>query len=326
MFDAIQDTKTESGKPQRVLILSDAHIGAKISNFAAYRENIIELMSRYDHVVMNGDMWELFYVDKDHVKSLSELMTTLTSKGSKYWNKEFDRTGDAKSGVKNVIHGAKWFTTEFLDAFPNVKLHVVCGNHENIRRFRNEFSRIQQTHPNFEWNTEALRIGDALVTHAHLPMSGQTDKEFPIVRLREAESKGRWTDILDRLESPGYALIQYARSPFISSRIMHNQLQAWSEQKKDFMVSHNRIEQPLNMDWVKHVFFGHTHVKFDNYDRQGVLFHNTGAIVKVTSAKPDDLGILEAELNSDGTLTHVHPVKVAMDGHIRLPSAAVLQR
>jgi predicted phosphodiesterase len=63
------------------------------------------------------------------------------------------------------------------------------------------------------------------------------------------------------------------------------------------------------MDWVKHVFFGHTHVKFDNIVQDGIAFHNTGAFTQVKSHNPELLGVLEATL-TDGMISNVKPVQL----------------
>jgi predicted phosphodiesterase len=310
----------EKTYPQKILFLSDVHIGGNTSNFAAYQANIIERMTHYDHVAMIGDNWELFYVDKHHVKALSKLMEVLTGKDSHHWKKELNDSGTARSGVENVIHSAQWFTTEFLERFPNVHLHVIGGNHENIRRFRNEFARIQEAYPNFEWSPQAVRIGDALITHGHLPLSGKTDEQYPQVRLRDAERKQNWKQLIRIFGPAEHKLQNRRRCPEKASAILGEQMEQWDD-KNDFYVSHDRHHEPLDMGWVKHIFFGHTHIKFDNFKRQedGITFHNTGAIVKLTSEKAEDMGILEGDLNADGTVTNVRPVRIAKDMESTLP-------
>jgi predicted phosphodiesterase len=75
----------------------------------------------------------------------------------------------------------------------------------------------------------------------------------------------------------------------------------------------SRVLKPLDMENIKHVFFGHTHIKFDHHEVDGVNVHNTGAFTAANVKKDDDLGILEATLNADGTITNVQPVRLEKD-------------
>ncbi len=309
---------SDAMKRKTILVLSDAHIGGEISNFYAYQEHLLDLMARHDHVVLNGDDWELFYLDRDHVDKLSGMLETLTGKSVKYWRKEFDLNDSARSGVKNVIEGAKWFVREFLERNPRVHLHVVGGNHESVRRFHNEFEELQKRHPgSFEWSPQAIRIHDALFTHAHLQMSGKTVDEFPRARLRNAEQAKKWAKLLAFFAKPDHAFHLWARSPAKASLRMGRQLAEWNGQAK-FFASRDGVHEPLEMESIRHVFFGHTHVKFDNLEgRGGALYHNTGAIVKETSRHPEDLGVLAADLDPEGGVSHVRPVPVGRDRDAR---------
>ena len=303
-------------RPQKILFLSDAHIGAKTSNFASYQARIIELMTHYDHVCLIGDNWELFFIDKrNHIELLSNLLEVLSDKPGDQWKKDFSDKGTLKSGVQNVIHAATWFTDEFLQRFPNVHLHVIGGNHESVRRFHNEFAKLQTRYPqNFEWSPEAIRIGDALITHGHLPVSGQGLDEYPIARLREAAKDEKWRHIINYGSPLEHAFQRHLRPLDRAVKKIIPQFKEW-EKTGAFSVSHEGVPEPLSLTGIKHIFFGHTHIKFDNLERDGISFHNTGALVRSTSKNPDDLGILEADLNMDGSVTNVRPVEgILKDG------------
>ncbi len=315
----------------KILVISDTHIGGRKSNFAAYREHIIERMTsgEYQHVVLLGDIWELFYVDRDHVNALSGALDVLHPYPEKenYWRKQFKTPETKRDGVENVIHGAELFVRQFLADYPSIYLHVVGGNHENINRFRNVFRKIQSDHPDhFEWSPEAIRIGDGLMTHGHLPLGGMTDEEYPRVRLRHVNDKQRWNPyataeikqffgpVVGAFANMEHEWLKWRRTAEKTSDKTIYWMHRWEHGSK-FHVSHNGVVAPLRMYWVKHIIFGHTHVKFDNYRiaGQGPTLHNSGAVVESTSQKSEDLGILEATLHADGTITDVQPVPIAKD-------------
>ena len=303
--------------PQTVLLLSDVHIGGKVSAAPEYKANLLEMMARYDHVVMLGDNWELFYIDRKHVDSISGMLEIVSGKDRHEWKKEFEKDEHAKSNVKNVINGAKWFTREFLSKNPKVHLHVVGGNHESVRRFHNDFDQIQKDFPrNFEWSAEAIRLGDGLMTHGHLPMDKTTLERTPIYRLREAGSKEWVTNIIHRFTPQEQRWQERHRGDAAASAMVMSQLQKWNGTDKlavSRKVDGESFTEPLQLDGIRHVFFGHTHVKFDHYEHAetGMLLHNTGAIVQATEHVGP--GILEAKLGEDGALSDIQPVHLAKD-------------
>ena len=101
---------------QKLIVVSDAHRGAAYSKFASFEQELVEVMKNADHVVFNGDMFELFYINPQAVKA-----------------KDGDET---RKRVSHAIKdSAKWLA-KFLEENPNIKFHFVLGNHENIKKIR----------------------------------------------------------------------------------------------------------------------------------------------------------------------------------------------
>lgn len=302
--------------PQKILIISDEHRAAKISNFPAYQANILALMAESDHVVEIGDNAELFFIKNDHAQEYAALLDVLAGKGRQHWEKELNTTrDDPYHKIKSVMQGELSFLREFAERFPHVKIHKVLGNHENVRKFRSGLDELQQQHPNFEWSPEAIRIGDGLFTHAHLQMGGKGDQKITPSRLREAKDQQKWRDLCRVMETAAHVCAGLFWYPERASRLVHAQLKLW-DGRGDMSYMHEGETKPFNLEWVKHVFFGHTHHKFDNIQQEGIAYHNPGAVVEVTSGKPEDMGILQAELHEDGTIRNVRPATVFKDRHL----------
>lgn len=268
-------------KKQRVLFISDTHIGAAHTNFEAYRKSLLKEMEASNHVVLAGDILELFYLNNP-----------------KHTNR--------KQLIEGHVDEHTAFLEKFLEEHPHIQLHYVLGNHENIKRFRNNLDEIMAKHSNFEWHPEAIRIGDALVVHGDLQMSENTNKTRPVYRLRDAQSQLKWASILRRLDKPGHAVFEALRAKEIAVPIVHKELYKKSR-RGEMHCRHQREEQDFHMDWVRHVFFGHTHVKFNNYEHDWVLYHNMGAFTEVCTQHGRDPGLLEATLDN-GTISDVSEV------------------
>lgn len=335
---------------EKVLIISDEHRGAKVSRFPEYQANLLAKMTEYDHVVELGDNVELFYIKGDHVADVTRLLDRVGGRGEAHWKGVLrDRLAldmsEAKAGkcepqwcaelaenkyghydrVRGAIEGEVLFLEQFLEKFPQVKIHKVLGNHENVRRFRNRMddvmAQIAMGHGNFEWSPEGVRIGDGLFTHGHLPIDQMTDVKAPQARLRDAHKKEKWRDLYATMHDAWHEMEKVRKSAKKAARRVHAQLVAWSG-SGDFHYMHEGKVHDFSMDWVRHVFFGHTHVKFTHHSGEGkglepvedgVRYHNSGAIVKSTAWGPKDLGILEAKLYPDGRLGDIREVEIEKD-------------
>ena len=276
-----------SSHAKKVLFVSDVHIGAKVSNYPVYKKSLLEKMAASDHVVLDGDIFELFYVP-----------------GSKS-----DKKRDI---IKHIIEGQVDQSVAWLESFlkehPKVQVHFVLGNHENIRHFRKGLEKLQSEYKNFEWDPQGIRLGDALIVHGDLQMdNNENDQVRKISRLRHVYDESRWAEQMSQLDKPGQAVVDWLRDPSEAVPLMHQRLRE-NELDEKFTYRHEGESHRLDMGWVKHVFFGHTHVKFENYEYKGIRFHNTGAFTKAKSQHLEDLGVLEADLR-DGKIEKVHPAK-----------------
>lgn len=304
----------ESKKPQKLLLLSDTHIGSGIYNSAHERE-IITAMGKADHVVLNGDIFEMFYVRKKHTEDLASLIEKVRP-GEKREDIEadFNHSKAPSMKVENVIKGAEDFFRAFLDAHPHTQLHCILGNHEKVMEYRKALDKLQRAYPGrFEWHPEAIRLGDALITHGHLPLSEKNDSEWLDYYAGQAESYAGWARAAALIDKPVCDFVGFVRKPDNVARKSYKQLRRWAEEEEEakplpqrggFRYLHDGKEHVLrDVLWIKHLFLGHTHHKchHDNemeFKRDSHALHqwNTGSVTHGYSSRLKDLGILEATL------------------------------
>ncbi len=275
---------------ERILFISDTHRGAKYSDFKKYEPQVLAKMREYDHVVLAGDIFELWFLGAQNGEKPKEIL-------------------------RNAIGESKEWLEDFLKENPHVQVHFVLGNHENLRKFRNSLDRLQQKYGNFEWHPEAVRIGDALIVHGDLQMDNKTDRTRRIDRLRDVH-KGM--NIYDRVVSNGEKYMQRLYFDYThGASWVVPRIWSWLKERdaqRDGLCMHSRTEETLSLEGAKHVFFGHTHVKFHtqrHLDEQGrdvgIAFHNTGSFTSGNGKRTDWLGMLEAKL-VDGAVKDVSPV------------------
>ncbi len=277
--------------PEYIVAVSDLHIGAKVSRFEKKKiQRVFDLAkSRAQHVVLNGDIFEL--LDEYH-------------KGKKH--------------VKLAIDHAIEKLIDWIEHAPaNCRFHYVLGNHENVPGFRERLDMLQQQFPDqFEWHPEAIMVGDTLFTHGDLQGRGQTDK----IRPKKPHGKDNFpghTWIASAVEGTPRLMtyIKKKAAPEVTAHCVSDSLldradkgsrfEAGQYKKEDqlFHVLVDGAPQLLTnalFSRVKHVCFGHTHVKFSSHEINGVCYHNTGGVTKGFDNKRRELGFIAAEIDHAG--------------------------
>ena len=283
---------------EKVLVLSDLHIGASISKYKGQlRDAIEQQIDRADRVIFNGDIYELFYVEKHKIVKKDAV-------------------------IEDAIQNALAAQTALLLAYTEKQFHFILGNHENITEYRhgkpfvkreedpywNGLDGLKQTFSNFEWHPEAIRVGDGLFIHGDHQTSGTTDKTRPQYGVKDAQWHYQYSKLLDIGEDVGQAMVDHLRKPKKMAKLVSRQLEIRSN-NEDFGYSHQREPHILSLDWVKHVFTGHTHVPFDNKvePKTALIHHNSGALTRGRGVKEvADIQALSFDLTKDGRIVNVH--------------------
>lgn len=284
-------------KPETILFLSDGHFGSRNSDITAYQDNLRETMGRYTHVVLNGDMFELMF--------LPGLARGLAPK---------ERRAVLKTAIRQAV---EWLDAT-LQEYPQTQFHFVLGNHENIRKFRHKLDALQEKHAHFEWDPEAIRIGDAVAIHGDLLTRQQSDRTRPIYRARDVDSQHGWVEKIVKIgDKPLQMLSNFWNCPqVLAEMIVPPQLDKWDEITRQNLrhkmsYRHEGERKPFSLDGVKHIFLGHTHYPFDNHRYDGLTYHNSGSFIRALS-KPEQLRPLEATMQ-DGKVLEVKAVRLEPD-------------
>lgn len=159
-----------------------------------------------------------------------------------------------------------WFR-ELAEAAPNCRFFYVLGNHDCIEFFTEHLVGFANEVPNFEWHPSYVRIGDALFLHGDLPM--RRLRRCPITRpLPVMERKKGW------LWNLGYHLfVQSHLHQFVP--LLYNRRRV----AKRILRSMRRDANGL-LDGIRHIYFGHIHRHFSDFEYDGFMFHNTGAAIQ----------------------------------------------
>lgn len=306
---------------KKIVCLSDLHIGANISRYDDFKDHIDALIKDADHVVLNGDVFELFYLYKP--KGVS-----------------------GKEVVGGALENAMDWLEEKLAENPNRQIDFVIGNHENLGLLRPalEGMRMRFEH-NLHWSEEAIALGDMLFVHGDLQFDKITSAARGSYTLKQATSHRDHTRMYDVLEEPGFLFAKsLLRGPQKDADKVTKQLakraeagdkheQRWRELIAD--EDHLKKKERKELDAIRaetmtfqrygsdtpellttkaleefnHICFGHTHCPFQHVESRGKRVHNTGALVRTTTPRGQqicNLHFLVCEMDDGGTMHNIH--------------------
>ena len=174
----------------------------------------------------------------------------------------FDFRWALRSHAETIPLAFSWLS-ELVSDFPNLDTHFITGNHDCLAKFTDGLAKVPglSVHPHFLFLGRNLFLhGDAANYRMDLPRfkkfrrSWENDsiKGKLAVRCYDVSDRTRLSELTHQLYFSGDSAIR---------RI------AW----------HLDQVQPGWRDQADDCFFGHTHLPFQNRERDGVRFHNTGS-------------------------------------------------
>jgi DNA repair exonuclease SbcCD nuclease subunit len=287
---------------ESIISLSDLHYGVHQRQFVAgvtrsyttspnYEEEeitamILDAISRADHVVLNGDIFEMVYSKGEDRQALLKDFSALMD----VW-----------------IHAAQ--------AKPNgCVVHMVQGNHDDASDLEALLQEKMAEHPNhFRTHPVALRLGSAFFTHGDLPLRQSQHAEINVeTRLLGWESPMGTKNLpkparpwVEYVAKTGNALIhstaERARNILIPAQSIVNDLYA---ALCDSPLLNAMTDAKGNaLPAVTDIITGHTHHPFrefipldnNNMPLSDIHFHNTGTALKRDMFHPLCLTVGESQ-------------------------------
>ncbi len=315
-----------------LLVMSDIHRGANISALPEHEASLTRQMAAFEHVVMNGDNFEMFYINRAFYGFKHDWFDLLTTDIAQLSRPEFWQDFSLKHHVtpdiviEKAIAESIAFLKQFVKENPQTKLHFVLGNHELIKKFRGELDELEKNNANFEWSPEAIKIGDAMFVHGDLSIGRTTDQARKTYRIREAHGHMGWIKVLTlTLEEPGQTVVNLIRYPWLCIPKMDRWLKRHdgtvnAKGEPKLHMKEDGETKPFSMEGIHHVFFGHTHIKFSGLPSKlfpDVVYHNTGALTKTVMKhwwkRFAGHGMLEATIGDHGALESIQPFRLEND-------------
>jgi hypothetical protein len=165
---------------------------------------------------------------------------------------------------------------ELLQRYPDSQIHLVQGNHDCRTGFSEALDELAQEHDRFRGHELSLQLGSLLFLHgdcAQRRMDGPALRAYRKV-WRHDLPRGRWRTV-------AYQAVDWLGI----TRLAHR----WQFPRPAAVARVAYFLDRTQPGWrgeIEHCYFGHTHLPFSNYQRDGVTYHNTGSAIRGMEFNP----------------------------------------
>lgn len=176
-------------------------------------------------------------------------------------------------GVEPTAAAAEDWLDELCSAHPGCDFYYVLGNHDGLEAFAARLENLAQRRENFHWHASHVRIGRSLFLHGDLPIHacGEDPLDRPLLPSRPAKGRGLRTAYRLAFAVRIQRLITLWMGPKNSARRILHALKTY---------------HPELAGELRDVYFGHIHRVFQDFQHEGIRFHNTGCALRGLQCKP----------------------------------------
>ncbi len=182
----------------------------------------------------------------------------------------FDFRWSTLPSIEHSTKAALAWLEELGRRHEHCDIQVVLGNHDYHGAFIEGLGPLTKRVPNIGWHEYQFQIGDHLFLHGDCADYRMGANE--LMKNRQA-----WYG--DRKTKPIWMGHAYSMLDRIGVSAALPRVLSQPHMVVDRIVHYMEDAAPGTLADVNHVYFGHTHLPFVDYEHQGILFHNTGSAV-----------------------------------------------
>jgi UDP-2,3-diacylglucosamine pyrophosphatase LpxH len=192
----------------------------------------------------------------------------------------FDFKWSVLPSVEETVEAALEWLERLAGMDPTAELHYLLGNHDALEAFVDRLPELARRIPNFHWHPTHLRLGSAFFTHGDLRGTA-TVAGGPIRKLE------RKVVLKRELMHDSYNYLVALKVHHVV-RVTHGRRQSVRK-----MLRLLATLDPVLLEGVTDVYFGHTHVPFSDHEEGGYRFHNTGSAIRGLPFNPQTVLLSE---------------------------------
>jgi UDP-2,3-diacylglucosamine pyrophosphatase LpxH len=177
------------------------------------------------------------------------------------------------SSLETTKHAIAWLQ-DLSRLASSSSIFYILGNHDCHETFVQALHTALPTLPNVTIVPEHLRLGSCLFIHGDAIDLAQNVADITYVRSKYNKAEPRWgaKAFANLVTHMGLNKVEYLRH---SRAVLARRI-----------LSYLRITQPSALEGVRQIYFGHTHVPIDHFEYAGIIFYNTGSMIRGLPWRP----------------------------------------
>jgi UDP-2,3-diacylglucosamine pyrophosphatase LpxH len=171
------------------------------------------------------------------------------------------------SSRETVQHAVKWLE-DLCARFPTTQIHYLLGNHDCHSIFVEQLLDLQTRHSTLQVREDTLILSDSLFIHGDVV-------DLPEDSLDLSAGRRFYAHMEPSLSSKAFAQLVTRTRLNLIDHLRHSRSELARRLLGYIRGTNNDI-----LPTIKRIYFGHTHVPFQGFEREGVLFYNTGSMIR----------------------------------------------
>jgi UDP-2,3-diacylglucosamine pyrophosphatase LpxH len=177
------------------------------------------------------------------------------------------------SSTETTRHAIAWLA-DLAHRASAAQIFYILGNHDSHELFVRSLREALPALPNVSLIPDSLQLGSALFLHGDLVDLPDNNEDLAFVRAPYTHVEPTWQS---RLFARAVTYLRANRIDYLrhSKRALAEKILCYLEKN-----------QPQATKGISEVYFGHTHIPFDNFIYQGIRFRNTGSMIRGLPWRP----------------------------------------
>jgi len=164
------------------------------------------------------------------------------------------------------VVAARAFLESLIQPNPHCRFVVLMGNHDCVPPYRDALEDLTREFANFEWHEFFYQRGERVFLHGDVIHAGPSHESIRSFRSRLSEPSSAGS--LHRL---AHRSVHGSKLPGMAIRMIPKRMLARR------ILRYLDLEMNGTFGEVRHVYFGHTHADFEDFQHDGRFFHNCGS-------------------------------------------------
>lgn len=182
------------------------------------------------------------------------------------------------SSRETAQHAVKW-VEDLCARFPATQIYYLLGNHDCHAIFVEQLLDLQTRHSTLQVHEDTLILNDSLFIHGDVV-------DLPEDSLDLSARRQFYAHIEPSLSSKAFAQLVTRTRLNILDHLRHSQAELGRRLLRYVRGTHREI-----LPTIKRIYFGHTHVPFHGVEIEGVLFYNTGSMIRGSRWMPAEFDL-----------------------------------